>query len=162
MSERELFSGHALNSIDAKGRLAIPASFRKVIERNSNAAHLVIGRHEADNCLTGYDRGWSALLQARIERDEARAQDSGQAFDRHNINRRAFGLVEDIGFDASGRFILPAFFRAKAQLTDWVLFLGVGQVFELWNPLVCLAADHIDADTKDLVRFLLDERGVKA
>lgn len=160
VAERGLFRGYALNAIDAKGRVAIPAPFRKTIETNCRDPFLVIGKHEVDPCLTGTDRNWSDLLQAQIERDEERAHESGRDFDRHTINRRAFGLSEDVGFDASGRFIMPSFFRVKAQLNDWVLFLAAGNVFELWNPQVLIATPNIDEDTKEVARYLLAERGV--
>ena len=162
MSERGLFRGYALNAIDAKGRVAIPAPFRKTIERKSNESVLVIGKHADDACLTGYDMSWADELQARIERDEARALDAGRSFDIHNSNRLANTLTEDLGFDASGRFIMPSFFRGKAEIGDWVLFLGTGNVFEMWNPHLLLKTATVDEDIKDLARHLLNERGVAA
>jgi MraZ protein len=160
VNERGLFRGYALNAIDAKGRVAIPAPFRKIIELNSKEPFLVIAKHDADPCLAGYDREWAKLLQARIDREEERALDAGTQFDLHNANRRAFTLAEDAGFDASGRFIMPRFFLDKVKLADWVLFLGTGNCFEMWNPHILIAHESVDSDTKDLVCYLLTERGV--
>ncbi len=162
MGDRGLFRGYALNAIDAKGRVAIPAAFRKAIDSNSAEAYVVIAKHDTDPCLAGYDREWAALLQSRIDRDEARARDADKPFDLHTANRRAFTLAEDAGFDASGRFVMPRFFLNKAQIADWVLFLGTGNHFEMWNPLILVAQDGVDPDIKDLARYLLAERGVAA
>ncbi len=159
MSERGLFRGHALQAIDGKGRVAIPAPLRAVIERNSGDRILLISKHDSDPCLIGYDRTWSELLHARLERDEARALDKGQSVDRHNIARRAFGLVEEVPFDASGRFILPPFFRSKGQLGDLAFFYATGDTFEIWNPKVLIATPGIDEETKEIVAFHLDARG---
>ncbi len=160
MSDRGLFRGYALNAIDAKGRVAIPAPFRKIVESNSKEAVIVIAKHDADPCLSGYDRDWADLLRTDLRANEARERDAGRDFNTHTSNRRAFTLTEDVGFDASGRFIMPRFFLGKAKLAEWVLFLGTGDQFEMWNPHILIGAPSVDEDTKDLARYLLAERGV--
>ncbi len=159
MTERQLFKGHVLNAIDAKGRVAIPAAMRGVIERNCESRLLVVDVHPQDSCLIGCDSGWSSLLHARLEREEARERDAGRPFDYHNSNRRAFGLSEDVSYDSSGRFILPSFHRRKAGLTDWALFIGTGNTFEIWSPQMLLDAPGIDPATKEVAQFLMAERG---
>lgn len=154
-----MFTGHALNAIDAKGRVAIPAGLRQAVEANGDGRNLIIAKHDTDPCLIGYDRGWSALLHARLSRSEDRAADSGRDYDRHNANRRAFGLVEDVPFDASGRFILPPMLRDRAQLTDLALFLGTGDTFEVWNPRILIETPGMDEEIKEVARWLLSSRG---
>jgi MraZ protein len=161
VSERELFRGHALNAIDAKGRVAIPAFLRAAIERNGDGRFLIIAKHQSDPCLTGYDRGWSRLLHDRLEREEERERAADRAFDYHNNNRRAFGLVEEVPYDASGRFILPAFFRKKAALDDLGFFFGTGNNFEIWNPRLLISTPGVDQEMKEIAAFLMDERGAK-
>ena len=161
MGERGLFRGHALNAIDAKGRVAIPASIRKTIEANSSEPSVVIGKHARLPCLVGYDNGWAALLNAQIDRNEARALDNGRDFDSDGLTRSAFALTEDAGFDSSGRFVLPPFLRSKATLTHWALFLGTGNMFEIWSPHILIETPDVADDFKDLARYLLAERKVK-
>ena len=160
VGDRGLFRGHALNAIDAKGRVAIPANIRKTIEANSGQLSFVIGKREGDPCLIGYDQGRAAALKDELRAEEARERDAGRAFDKNNLNRRAFGTTDDVVFDASGRFIMSKFFRDKAQIADWVLFLGTSDDFEMWNPHQLIATPNIDEDTKDLARYLLAERKV--
>jgi len=160
VGDRGLFRGHALNAIDAKGRVAIPANIRKTIESNSGQLSFVIGKREGDPCLIGYDQGWAATLKSELRTEEARERDAGRAFDKNNLNRRAFGNTDDVVFDASGRFIMPKFFRDKAQIGDWVLFLGTADDFEMWNPHLLIATPDVDEETKDLARYLLAERKV--
>lgn len=158
MAERGLFRGYALQAIDGKGRVAIPAPLRAVIERNNGDRVLLVSKHETDPCLKGYDRGWSDLLHAKLDRDENRALDAGKDVDTHNIARRSFGAVDEVPFDASGRFILPPFFRAKGKLDDLAFFLGTGDTFEIWNPNVLIETPGVDEDLKDMVRFCLEQR----
>jgi MraZ protein len=159
VSERELFRGHALNAIDAKGRVAIPAFLRAAIEHNGDGRFLIIAKHACDPCLSGYDRGWSELLKARIDLEEDRELAAGRDFDRNNRERRAFGLVEEVPYDASGRFILPAFFRKKAGLADLAFFFGTGNIFEIWNPRLLISTPGIDEEMKEIAQFLMEERG---
>jgi MraZ protein len=160
VSGRALFTGHALNAIDAKGRVAIPAGLRQSIEANGDGRNLIIAKHETDACLIGYDRGWSQLLHARLNKSEDRAAEAGRDYDRHNSNRRAFGLVEDVPYDASGRFVLPPMLHDRAKLEDLALFLGTGDTFEIWNPRLLIDAPQMDEELKDVARWLLRSRGV--
>jgi MraZ protein len=159
VTERALFRGRGLQGIDAKGRVGIPAGLRATIERNAGERILLLAPHSEAPCLVGYDRAWSDLLQFELDRDEERALAAGRPTDRLTVARRAFGSVEDIPFDASGRFILPAFPRQKAKLGDVAMFIGTGKTFEIWNPHVLLDHSAIDADTKEMVAFDLAQRG---
>jgi MraZ protein len=157
--DRELFQGYAVNGIDAKGRVAIPAPLRASIEQNGDGRFVTIARHESAPCLVGYDRGWSRFLREQLRTDESAERASGRSFDRHNANRRAFGLVEEVPYDSSGRFILPGFMRDKAQLSDTAFFFGTGDTFEIWSPKLLLATPGVDEEMKEVVAWLLSQRG---
>jgi len=159
VAERGLFRGYGLQGIDGKGRVAIPAQMRLTIERNSPDSKILIDPHAVDPCLTAADLGWSDLLMAQLQRDEERALDAGQPFDRHNSARNAFGRGDSVPFDSSGRFILPPFLRMKAKLENLAFFVGAGNTFEIWNPQVLLAASGIDETLKEMVSWHLAERG---
>ncbi len=158
MGDRALFRGHALQAIDGKGRVAIPAPLRAVIERNSGERILLLGKHAADPCLTGADTGFSQVDYARLQRDEARALDAGRPVDRDNIARVAFGGGEELPFDSSGRFILPPFYRHKARLTDLAFFVGAGERFEIWSPQLLIDTPGVAPDLKDMAAFHLEAR----
>jgi len=63
-----LFQGSALNAVDAKGRVSVPAFLRSVIERRGDARTIVLAKHDAFACLSAYDPGYAALKHAKIER----------------------------------------------------------------------------------------------
>src|SRR4028118_116261 len=63
-----LFQGSALNAVDAKGRVSIPAFLRSVIERRGDARTIVLAKHEAFPCLSAYDPAYAALKHAKPER----------------------------------------------------------------------------------------------
>ena len=47
MALEHLFQGSALNAVDAKGRVSVPAFLRGVIERRGDAKTIVLAKHEA-------------------------------------------------------------------------------------------------------------------
>jgi MraZ protein len=154
-----LFNGSALNAVDAKGRLSVPAFIRGVVERRSDAKAIVIGQHAVDPCLTAYDRGYGRHLQLELERKRLQEEtQGGDAAAHYSRARRTFGITEDVPYDTSGRIILPPMMRRKGQIEDLALFVGVGGTFEIWNPYVALATG--DEDLKDLAAYRLEEKGL--
>lgn len=133
MSARELFEGFALQAVDEKGRVAIPADLRAAVERNSDIRAIVVGRHPFDPCLSVHDLSWSQEKFSRIDRPEESPFDGG-GDGGARAKRRAFGAVERAPFDASGRFVIPPFFRAKAKIGKWAFFHGSGETFDVWSP----------------------------
>ena len=158
MELEHLFNGSALNAVDAKGRLSVPAFIRQVIERRSDARAIIIGAHEVDPCLTAYDLNYARNLYSENERRRLNEEsaDPGAHFARA---RRTFGITEEVGYDGSGRIILPPMMRRKGRIDDLALFVGVGGTFEIWNPR--LAMESGDADLRELAAYRLEERGVE-
>lgn len=153
-----MFTGNGIGGIDGKGRVGIPAALRHALEKNGDGRFLHIALHESDPCLVGYDSGWSQHLRGQLRDDEAAARAAGQCFDRANRNRLAFGATVELGYDASGRFILPGDMRAIAGLEANAFFLGTGDVFEIWNPQTLIATPGIDDRLKQLVAAQIRQR----
>jgi MraZ protein len=154
-----LFSGNALGAVDADGRVSLPDFVRRVVERRTDGRRLVFGAHETDPCVTGYDPGHAHRLQADVERLRLRDEDAGlPAEAHHNRARRLFGLVEDADYDAAGRILLPPMMRRRGRIGEFVLFVGTGAEFEIWNP--ALARESGDPGLRELAEFRLEQSGV--
>lgn len=138
VTDFELYEGSALQGVDAKGRVAIPADFRATFEKNSEARIIVVGVHPILPCLRAYDLTWSKVNFARIQEDirSPNADVRALAEERH----AAFSDVDRAPFDPSGRFILDEFFRAEAKIEapGWAFFSGDAQTFNIWNPDVLM------------------------
>ena len=155
----DFFQGSALNAVDAKGRLSVPAFVRNVIERASDARAIVIGAHEVSPCLTAYGRNYARSIYREIERKRLAEEDrGGTAQDHYARARRAFGMTEDVPYDTSGRIVLPPMMRRKGGIEDLALFVGVGGTVEIWNPRIAL--EQGDADLKDIAAWRLEEKGL--
>jgi MraZ protein len=157
----DFFQGSALNAVDAKGRLSVPAFVRAVVERRSDARAIVVGAHEVAPCLTAYGRNHAQSLFNELERRRLAEEDRGGTLDEHYARaRRLFGMTEEVPYDTSGRIILPPMMRRKGKIEDLALFVGVGGIVEIWNPRVALAEG--DRDLKEIAAWRLEEKGLSA
>jgi MraZ protein len=155
----DFFQGSALNAVDAKGRLSVPAFVRNVIERRSDARAIVIGAHEVSPCLTAYGRNHARSLYSEMERRRLREEERGGTVEDHYARaRRIFGMTEDVPYDTSGRIILPPMMRRKGAIEDLALFVGVGGIVEIWNPRIAL--EQGDRDLKEIAAWRLEEKGI--
>jgi MraZ protein len=139
-----LFQGSALNAVDAKGRVSVPAFLRAVIERRGKARTIVLAKHEAFPALSAYDPAYAALKHSKLERlFEKQEGDADAALDYQQRNLMAFAATEEVPYDLA-------------------LFLGAGETFQIWNPKLFLAEPRVPDDMKDIARFRLEERELKA
>ena len=161
MALEHLFQGSALNAVDAKGRVSVPAFLRAVIERRGDARSIVLAKHDAFPALSAYDPAYAALKHSKIERLlEKQETDPAAELDYARRTMMAFGATEEVPYDSSGRIIVPPMMRTKGQLGDLALFIGVGETFQIWNPKLFLADPNIPEDMKDIARFRIAERGL--
>jgi len=157
VDQEHLHNGSALNAVDAKGRLSVPAFIRSMIERRSPEKVLILGKHETDPALVGYDANYKAKVLEDVRRLRLRDEEQGGDPRAHyGRSRVAFALTESAPYDTSGRIILPPLMRKVAQIEDLVLFLGTGETFELWNPHVALKSG--DPTLEMLATYHLEAR----
>lgn len=155
-----LFQGSALNAVDAKGRVSIPAFLRSVIERRGPSRTVVLAKHETFPCLSAYDPAYAALKHQKLERlaeKEETGADAALGYERRNL--MAFAASEEVPYDSSGRILMPPMMRMKGKIGDLALFLGTGETFQIWNPELLLADKNIPDDLKDIARYRIEERG---
>ena len=161
MALEHLFQGSALNAVDAKSRVSVPAFLRSVIERRGDARNIVLAKHDAFTALAAYDPAYAALKHAKLER-LLEKQETDPAAELYHARRTmmAFGATEEVPYDSSGRIVLPPMMRAKGKIEELALFIGVGETFQIWNPALFLKDDNVPEDMKDIARFRLEERGL--
>lgn len=117
--------GHSPTKIDDKGRLKVPADFRRIIEE----------KYGKDCFITSTD-GERALvyplpvwfeLQARLAKVPSASQAKAKLLERVNY----FGQVSAL--DAQGRVLVPAVLREVAGIADDVVVLGSQDHLIVWN-----------------------------
>lgn len=123
--ELTVLMGHSPTKIDDKGRLKIPANFRKIIEE----------RYGNECFITSMD-GERALVyplpvwfeyQSRLAKVPSSSQAKSKLLERVNY----FGQIS--GLDAQGRVLVPQVLREVAGINDDVIVLGNQDHLIVWN-----------------------------
>ena len=150
----QFFSGSALCRVDTVGRLSLPPFVRATLARRGDDGVLLVGAHEADPCLVAYDRSFVPLLHADLERRRIADEPKGAGEAAHRArSRRAFGFVEAAKIDA-GIVLLPPMLRRRAGIAEYVLVIGGGAAFEIWDAGAALKSG--DPDLAELAGFHLE------
>lgn len=120
-----MFQGAAALSLDAKGRLAIPARHREALAAAANGK-LVLTAHP-HRCLLLYPSpAWEPI------RDRVLAA-SGLEQQSALIKRLLVGFARDESLDSAGRLLVAPELRQFAQLEKQVWLVGQGSHFEIWS-----------------------------
>lgn len=119
-----VFKGTYRHRIDAKGRLPVPAAFRREL---GEVAGVVVT--QLDQCLAVYSPSEWQKLEAQLS--------SLPAFSRpvKALTRLLASRAADCDFDVQGRILLPATLRAAAGLVRDAVVIGVLNRFEVWSPV---------------------------
>lgn len=137
-----MFTGTYQHTIDAKGRLSLPANFRKNL-----VGDLVV--------VKGFDDCLQLFPQAAYEEFLSAFTAGGSIEPRIRKMRRYFmSGSAPVELDGAGRIRVPQLLREFAQLEKGVIVNGDGDHIELWNP-ESWEAYISDIDVEDLASELV-------
>lgn len=121
-----MFRGVAKFNLDAKGRMAIPAKFRKLLDVCCEG-RLVVTIDHAEHCLQMYTQSeWEAVEQKLISLPSMEPK-------VRQLKRLLMGNATECEMDKNGRILLPAKLREYANLEKEAIMTGQGNKFEIWN-----------------------------
>jgi len=123
--ELNVLMGHAPARVDDKGRLKIPADFRKLIE----------DKYGSDCFITSIDGERASVyplpvwydFQTRLSKVPSASVAKSKLLERVNY----FGQPATI--DAQGRVLIPSILREVAAIADDVVVLGSTDHMIVWN-----------------------------
>jgi MraZ protein len=119
-----MFQGATALSLDAKGRMAVPARHRDALM--AEGGRLVLTAHP-HRCLLLYpEPAWSPI------RDRILAAPS---FDPRSaaLKRVLVGNARDEQLDGAGRLLIAPELRGYAALEKQIWLVGMGSHFEIWS-----------------------------
>lgn len=121
-----MFRGITALSLDAKGRLSIPAKQRKCLMVYRNG-EVVVTVDLLDPCLQLYPLPeWEAIERKLTELPSHNRQ-------ARYIKRRLIGHAMECGLDSHGRILLPLELREYAEIKKNITLVGQGNKFEIWD-----------------------------
>ncbi len=120
------FLGNIEAKADAKGRVFIPAGFRKQLQAASEE-RLVLRKDVFQDCLVLYPESvWFKTqnqLRRKLSKWNARQQD---------VFRQFVSDAEIMIPDGNGRILLPKRYLQMAGIQSEVRFIGVDNTIEIW------------------------------
>jgi len=118
-----MFRGSSYHSLDAKGRIIVPARFRDIIRSDGDGA--MISR--MDRCLVAYTFSeWRRIedkLLALAEKSET----------MRRFRRVFIGGAFECACDKQERILVPPSLRQYAELDKEIVLVGVLDHFEIWS-----------------------------
>lgn len=135
-----MFMGEYNHTIDAKGRLIVPAKFREAL-----GDEFVVTRGFDKECLIAYDNTeWQKFEEKINELPNTNA-------DARLLRRYFLGGAASCEVDKQGRILLPASLRELAGLTKDVVFVGMASHIEIWDKATY--DDKMNLDDIDISRI---------
>jgi MraZ protein len=123
---KRMFQGSSSLSLDAKGRLTVPARHRDALNLQCEG-RVTLTRHP-DGCLILFPR---PIWEVHRERIAARPW-----------QRIFLGSATDVDMDSHGRILVSPELRQVAGLTKDVTLMGMGSHFEVWDSVSLSAKDQ--------------------
>lgn len=129
------FRGESVHKVDAKGRVSIPAAFRRVLEENDPdwteglTPNLVIVYGDASRAFL---EGFS--ISAMNDVDEQIAGLPRGSRNRRLLERFFSGQAIPTQVDETGRLVLSQKLRDKIGITNEAFFIASGDTFQIWQP----------------------------
>jgi MraZ protein len=131
------FLGSYLYQLDEKGRVALPAAFRR-----EAADQRFVLLQPYPPALALYPEGEWLQVEDRV-RDLVKHEPDARMW----VLRMMSGAVE-VAPDSQGRILIPARLQEAAQLEQQAMLIGAIDKIEIWNPALFESA-AVEADKFD-------------
>ena len=145
-----MFQGETAITIDDKGRLAIPTSYRDLVAREcGNRLVLTYNPFEPGSLYLYPHPVWEKV------RDQVNALPRTRSVSR-NLQLKLVGAASFVEPDGSGRISIPPSHRNAVGIDKKAVLLGMGDKFELWSEQAHHAQIRQTLTDADLGDGLLD------
>jgi MraZ protein len=138
------FMGTHTNRLDAKGRVSIPALFRAALKpADGGGPPLVLRPSHKHPCI----EGWPAAVFDALASQVGTLDVFSEA--QEDLTAVLYADASPVEPDKEGRIVLPDGLVSYANLSDSVVFMGLGQTFQIWEPA---AAERRRAEARERAR----------
>lgn len=119
-----MFYGEYEHTLDAKGRVIIPAKFREIFKEHYVEKFFIT--RGLDHCLFVFtEETWKA--QEKKFRELSFTNSEARKFNRLYFS----GACEVIG-DKQGRILIPDYLKTHGEIKEDVVIIGVSDRIEIW------------------------------
>ncbi len=118
-----MFMGEYQHSVDAKGRLIVPAKFREEL------GECFVVTKGLDKCLFVYPQSEWKIFEEKLKQLPLTSADA------RKFVRYFFSGAIECELDAQGRIMIPSNLREYALLKKDIVSIGVNNRVEIWDKL---------------------------
>lgn len=136
------YLGQYTHTVDDKGRVSLPARFR-----NGEPGETFVATRGLGPCLFLYPVAEWRKVVDRLERQKARVDPQQRRFYLQLMQHTAEATI-----DSQGRITLAPHIAEVAGLQREVVFVGAGEIIELWDPK--RYAEYVGGSDEELDRWL--------
>ena len=123
----ELFLSTFVNRVDRKGRVSVPATFRSTLATHRHPNQVVLIPSFKFEALDGTGSDHLTEMMEGLNTLD-------QYSDRRDDLALVFAESRALQIDGEGRIVIPDDLKDHAQISDEVAFVGLGTMFQLWEP----------------------------
>ena len=120
------FIGNIEAKADSKGRVFLPACFRRILQ-SGGCEKVMLRKDVYQDCLVLYpEESWNEqlnLLRSKLDKWNSKHQ---------MIFRQFVADVEELSIDSNGRILLPKRYMNMAAIKQEVRFIGMDDTIEIW------------------------------
>ncbi len=138
------FIGNIEAKADSKGRVFVPAIFRRTLQAGG-VEKLMMRKDIFQSCLVLYpEESWNRRI------DELRAQLDPWNGKDQSIFRKFVANVEEVTLDSNGRILIPKRYMTLVGIQQEVCFVGMDDTIEIW------AKDKLEESLMDAETFSIE------
>jgi len=124
----QTFTGEFRYSIDSKGRVNIPAKFRKALPETSEDTFVVTRGLDENVIVYSLDK-WQQIEEELLKL-------SSRLPEHRAYKRQATRFATPLKFDSQGRVALPVNLLKHAGIDKDVVIIGMIDEIEIWDPQI--------------------------
>jgi len=144
------FIGDFTCKLDAKGRIVLPAPFKKIMVANGSD-RFVVRKDLFENCLV-----LTPFNQWESELKNIRAKLNAYKRDHNKFIRAFFKGLAEVSFDSNGRILIPKKLKETIGADSEVILVGVDSHIEIWSDK---EYDSLDIEPEELGKLAEDILG---
>ena len=127
VKKMDVFTGTINAKMDAKGRVFVPASFRKILQSSGEVRFMLRKDVYKDCLILCLVSTWKEKLADLRKRLDEWDEEEQALF------RTISASVEPVELDSTGRLLIPRKYMLKLNISNSVCFVGMDNMIEIWS-----------------------------
>ena len=152
------FIGTINAKVDSKGRVILPAPFRKILQ-SSGESHIVLRKDVYKDCLILYPE---TIWKEELSKLQSQLNDWDEQ--QRHLFRHISLNVDSLELDSNGRILISKKYMLEANLSNDVCFIGINNTIEVWNPFLLkkslMSADDYKIQVQKLLGSKLENKKI--